>query len=61
MNVAVTAGHFAKLQAQKHKYKQRPDNYYDRVSDYNNRKGFKDFQFLSKYLNYPLQTVICLF
>lgn len=49
MSLAVTAGHFAKLQAQKHKYSHRPDNYFDRVSNYKDRKGFKDFQ--SSFIN----------
>jgi len=35
MSMAVTAGQFAKLQAQKQYHNNHPDNYYDRVSDYN--------------------------
>ena len=48
MTMAVTAGQFAKLQAQKQYNNNRPDNYYDRVSDYNDRKDFQSLYLETK-------------
>ena len=48
MTMAVTAGQFAKLQAQKQYHNNHPDNYYDRVSDYNDRKDFQSLYLETK-------------
>ena len=44
MSMAVTAGQFAKRQA----HNNPPDNYYDRVSDYNDRKDFQSLYLETK-------------
>ena len=48
MTMAATAGQFAKLQAQKQYHNNHPDNYYDRVSDYNHRKDFQSLYLETK-------------